>query len=88
MATGTVKKLVRGRGFGFITAQDGSEVFPHSIAIEGGAFDSLTAGQNVEFNVERGEKGPRAANVLMVAPGAERNLGPAPPRGSHGGAGR
>ena len=70
MATGTVKKLVGDRGCGFIAAQDGSEVFFHRTAVQGAAFDSLTAGQNVEFNVEQGEKGPRAANVRMVGPGA------------------
>ena len=70
MATGTVKKLVGDRGFGLIAAQDRSEVFFHRTAVQGAAFDSLTAGQNVEFNVEQGEKGPRAANVRMVGPGA------------------
>ena len=70
MATGTIKKLVGDRGFGFITAQDGSELFFHHSAVQGAAFDSLTPGQGVEFDVERGEKGPRAANVRIVVPGA------------------
>jgi cold shock protein len=70
MATGTVKKLVGDRGFGFITAQDGSELFFHRSAVQGVAFDSLTAGQDVEFDVEHGAKGPRAANVRLAAAGA------------------
>ncbi len=70
MATGTVKKLVGDRGFGFITAQDGSELFFHHSAVQGAAFDSLTAGQHVEFDVQQGEKGPRAANVRVVGPSA------------------
>ncbi len=63
MATGMVKKLVRERGFGFITPQDGPEVFFHRSSLQGAGFDSLTEGQAVEFDVENGDKGPRAANV-------------------------
>ena len=70
MATGTVKKLVGDRGFGFITAQDGSELFFHRSAVQGVTFDSLTAGQAVEFDIERGDKGPRAANVRLAGAGA------------------
>ena len=70
MATGTVKKLVRERGFGFITPQDGPEVFFHRSALQGAVFDSLTEGQAVEFDVERGEKGPRAANMKASLPSA------------------
>ena len=70
MATGTIKKLVRDRGFGFITGQDGAEVFFHRNAVQGAAFDSLAEGQAVEFDTEQGEKGPRAANVRTATPGA------------------
>ena len=70
MATGRVKKLIRDRGFGFITAQDGAELFFHRNAVQGDAFDSLTEGQAVEFDTERGDKGPRAANVKIAAPSA------------------
>ncbi len=69
MANGTIKKLIRDRGFGFITAQDGAEVFFHRNAVQGAAFDSLTEGQAVTFDTERGEKGPRAANVRVAASG-------------------
>ena len=68
MATGTVKKLVGDRGFGFITAEDGSEVFFHRSALQGASFESLTEGQLVEFDTERGPTGPRAANVKIAAP--------------------
>ena len=67
MATGTIKRLVRERGFGFIQGQDGVEVFFHKSALQGGAFDGLAEGQAVEFDVERGEKGPRAANVRVTS---------------------
>lgn len=70
MATGKIKKLVRDRGFGFITGQDGAEVFFHRNAVQGAAFDSLAEGQAVEFDTEQGEKGPRAANVRTATPGA------------------
>ena len=70
MATGKVKKLIRDRGFGFITTQDGAEVFFHRNAVQGAAFDSLAEGQEVTFDTEQGEKGPRAANVRVAASGA------------------
>ena len=68
MATGTVKRLVRDRGFGFIQGQDGVELFFHRSAFSGGGFDTLTEGQAVEFEVEQGDKGPRAAKMRMGAP--------------------
>jgi len=70
MATGTIKKLVRERGFGFITPQDGPEVFFHRSALQAEAFDLLTEGQAVTFDVENGDKGPRAANMKPSAPSA------------------
>ncbi len=70
MATGTVKKLVRERGFGFIQGHDGVELFFHRSALQGEAFNTLTEGQAVEFNVEKGEKGPRAANMKVGPPSA------------------
>jgi CspA family cold shock protein len=65
MATGTVKKLVRDRGFGFIQGSDGVELFFHRSALLGAGFDALAEGQAVEFDVERGEKGPRAAHMKV-----------------------
>jgi cold shock protein len=70
MATGTIKKLVRERGFGFIQGQDGVELFFHRSALAGEGFASLTEGQAVEFEVEKGDKGPRAANMKVSAPSA------------------
>lgn len=68
MATGTIKRLVRERGFGFILAQDGTELFFHRSALQGEGFDALAEGQAVEFDVERGPKGPRAANMKVTLP--------------------
>jgi CspA family cold shock protein len=63
MTTGTIKKLVADRGFGFITAEDGKEYFFHRSSIE--SFDSLRGTERVEFDVEDSPKGPRAAQVRV-----------------------
>jgi CspA family cold shock protein len=64
MSTGTVKKLVSDRGFGFITADDGKDYFFHRGALEGGLdFDRLVGGERVDFEVEASPKGPRAVKV-------------------------
>ena len=60
---GTVKKVIRDRGFGFLAAADGREIFFHRSALEGTEFDALAEGDGVVFNVESGPKGPRAANL-------------------------
>ena len=60
---GTIKKLIRERGFGFIHAQDGQEVFFHRNSLSQLTFEALKEGLNVQFELQRGEKGPRAANV-------------------------
>ena len=70
MANGTVKRLVRERGFGFILGQDGVEIFFHRSALQGDAFDRLAEGQAVEFDIEQGPKGPRAANMRVSPPSA------------------
>jgi len=62
---GKIKRLIRDRGFGFISAEDGSEIFFHLSALEGADFDALEEGTSVEFDLEKGPKGPRAANVKM-----------------------
>jgi CspA family cold shock protein len=62
--TGTVKWFNSNKGYGFITPQDGSnDVFVHHSAIQGGGYKSLTEGQRVTLDVERGSKGPSAARV-------------------------
>ena len=64
---GTVKRFNGNRGFGFITPDDGSEdVFVHHTGFQGEGFKKLQEGDEVEFDVEQGEKGPRAANVVRV----------------------
>jgi CspA family cold shock protein len=64
MATGTIKKVVSDRGFGFITAEDGKEYFFHRNSLQASLdFDRLTGGERVEFDVESSPKGPRAGNV-------------------------
>ena len=63
MHTGKIKKLVRDRGFGFISDTDGREVFFHQSALVGMTFDSLQEGSGVEFDIEKSDKGPRAVNI-------------------------
>jgi cold shock protein len=62
--TGTVKKVVAERGFGFITAEDGQEYFFHRSALDGSlSFENLAVDERVSFDVERSDKGPRAKQV-------------------------
>jgi len=64
MATGTVKWFNESKGFGFISPQDGSDdVFVHFSAIAGGGFKTLTEGQTVSYEVEKGPKGLQATQV-------------------------
>ncbi len=64
MATGTIKKVVADRGFGFITADDTKEYFFHRSALNSSLdFDRLVGGEKVEFQIEQSPKGPRASRV-------------------------
>jgi len=56
---------MRDRGYGFITTEDGKDIFFHRTALRGLRFDSLKEGQSVEFEVETGPKGPRAVDVRL-----------------------
>lgn len=63
---GTVKRLVRDKGFGFVAASDGNEYFFHQSAVAGGGFDQLREGQAVTFKTGQGPKGPRAEDVRVA----------------------
>jgi CspA family cold shock protein len=63
--TGTIKKLVSDRGFGFIAAEDGKEYFFHRSGTEGD-FDRLNGGESVTFEIEASPKGPRAKGVRLA----------------------
>ncbi len=65
MTEGTIKKLTD-RGFGFIDAGGGKDLFFHSSSVESGGFDELREGQKVSYTEARGEKGPCAENVQPV----------------------
>ncbi|HEB01701.1 MAG TPA: cold-shock protein [Nitrospirae bacterium] len=66
MANGTVKWFNESKGFGFITQDDGTDVFVHYSAISGEGFKTLAEGDAVTFDVEDGDKGPKAVNVLKA----------------------
>lgn len=61
---GTVKWFDGSKGYGFITSEDGNDVFVHFSAIEEDGFKSLEEGQEVNFEVVDGDKGPQASNVV------------------------
>lgn len=64
MAQGTVKWFNESKGFGFITSEDGGDVFVHYSSIQGEGFKTLAEGDKVSFDVEPGPKGPKAINVV------------------------
>jgi cold shock protein len=63
---GTIKRLVRDKGFGFVAASDGTEYFFHQSACVDGGFDQLREGQAVTFKKGQGPKGPRAEDVRVA----------------------
>jgi len=66
MSTGTVKWFNESKGFGFITPEEGgADVFVHFSAIQGDGFRTLAEGQRVSFQIEKGPKGPQAAQVSV-----------------------
>ncbi len=66
MANGTVKWFNATKGFGFISSEDGQDLFAHFSAIQSDGFKSLDEGQKVEFDVEEGQRGLQAVNITKV----------------------
>ncbi|TYQ17711.1 UNVERIFIED_CONTAM: putative cold-shock DNA-binding protein [Acetivibrio alkalicellulosi] len=62
---GTVKWFNAEKGFGFIEIEGGDDVFVHFSAIQSQGYKSLDEGQRVEFDIERGQRGPQAVNVRL-----------------------
>ncbi|MGX7196662.1 cold-shock protein [Enterococcus olivae] len=66
MEKGTVKWFNNEKGFGFLTVEGGDDVFVHFSAIQGDGFKSLEEGQEVEFTIVEGARGPQAAEVTKL----------------------
>ena len=66
MTKGTVKWFNERKGFGFLSREDGDDVFVHYSSIQSSGFKNLDEGQSVEFEVQDGPKGPQAVNVKAV----------------------
>lgn len=63
MSKGTVKRIMRERGFGFILAEDGREIFFHRTELQDIEFDDIGEGDQLEFTIVKGKKGPQAIGV-------------------------
>lgn len=66
MVQGTVKWFNEAKGYGFITKDDGGDVFAHYSAIDGNGFKTLSEGDIVSFDVVEGNKGPKAINIVKM----------------------
>jgi CspA family cold shock protein len=73
MAEGTVKWFNSRKGYGFIAAADGSDVFVHYSSIASEGYKKLEEGDAVTFDIAQGEKGPRAENVVPKSPAKDKN---------------
>jgi len=72
---GTIKRVIRGRGFGFIQAEDGKEVFFHHSSLVEPSFEDLQGGESVDFDLPEDRRGRRAVHVRVMPPPAERSGG-------------
>jgi len=66
VATGTVKWFNESKGYGFITSDEGGDVFAHFSSIKADGFKTLAEGERVSFDVEQGDKGPKAVNIVKL----------------------
>jgi len=66
MVQGTVKWFNESKGYGFITRDDGGDVFAHYSAIDGNGFKTLSEGDMVSFDIVEGNKGPKAINIVKI----------------------
>ncbi|MBI5675500.1 MAG: cold-shock protein [Nitrospirota bacterium] len=66
MPKGTVKWFNESKGFGFITQEDGPDVFAHYSEIQGNGFKTIAEGESVSFEVISGDKGPKATNITKL----------------------
>lgn len=66
MNTGTVKWFNADKGFGFIERENGGDVFAHFSAIQGEGFKTLEEGQKVSFDIEEGQRGEQATNIVKL----------------------
>ena len=66
MFSGTVKWFNNQKGYGFITGEDGNDVFVHFSGLNMEGFKELKDGQNVEYEITEGQKGPQAVNVTVI----------------------
>lgn len=67
MHKGTVKRIMRERGFGFILAEDGREIFFHRSELQNVDFNELKEGDHLEFSVTKGNKGPQATDIKKTS---------------------
>ena len=66
MAVGKVKWFNSEKGFGFITSEEGKDIFVHFSAIQADGYKTLEEGQNVSFEITEGDRGPQASNVTVL----------------------